>query len=81
MEEKGNPKNLNIRFSDEDWEVINTLCKLYGGMDKASMVRQSLRHILKTKPKFVVAPMMVSASESIATGEQVKVEVQPPDKP
>lgn len=54
MEEKD--KNLNIRFTKADWKVLDELCELYGGIDRTRMIRQSVRHILKTRPKFVLAP-------------------------
>jgi hypothetical protein len=56
MMDKKQVRNLNMKFTDEDWEVVDALCALYGGMDKTNMVRQSLRHILKTRPKFILAP-------------------------
>lgn len=56
MENNEKDKNLNIRFTKEDWQVLNDLCEMYGGMDKTNMIRQALRHVLKTKPKFVLSP-------------------------
>jgi len=58
VEEKKETKNLNMKFTDEDWVVLDALCVMYGGMDKTNMVRQALRHVLKTKPKFVLAPVI-----------------------
>lgn len=53
----------NMKFTEEDWEVLNTLCAMYGNMDKTSVVRRALRHMLKTKPKFVLAPTEAKETE------------------
>jgi hypothetical protein len=34
MMDKKQVRNLNMKFTDEDWEVVDALCALYGGMDK-----------------------------------------------
>jgi len=57
VEEKKTIKNLNMKFTDDDWLVLDTLCAMYGGIDKTNMVRQALRHVLKTKPKIVLGPV------------------------
>lgn len=54
MEEK-KIKNLNMKFTEDDWGVLDKLCAMYG-MDKTNMVRQSLRNTLKTRPEFVLSP-------------------------
>lgn len=56
MKEQKAEGSITMKFTKEDWEVINALCAMYGDIDKTNMVRQALRHVLKTKPKFVLAP-------------------------
>jgi len=63
MEDKKQIKNLNMKFTEDDWRVLDTLCAMYGNMDKTNMVRQALRHVLKTKPKFVLAPTEAKTTE------------------
>lgn len=48
-------KNLNMKFTAEDWEVMNMLREMYG-MDNSNLVRTALRHILKTRPVFEIVP-------------------------
>ena len=63
MENKKQIKNLNMKFTEDDWKVLDSLCAMYGNMDKTNMVRQALRHVLKTKPKFVLAPTETKENE------------------
>ena len=55
-------KNLNIRLSDEDMQLLNDLCAMYG-LDKTTMVVNSLRSTYKTRPEFVISPTAFTATE------------------
>ena len=56
-------KNLQLKLMDGDKEILNTLCAMYGGLDRTDVVRKALRHMLKTKPKFVIGPRSEHAKE------------------
>ena len=48
-------KNINMKFSDEDWQVLDELKKVYG-LDQTNLIRNALRHVLKTQPVFEIRP-------------------------
>lgn len=48
-------KNLNMKFTDEDWALLNILQEVYD-LDKTNLVRNALRHILKSRPVFEIEP-------------------------
>jgi hypothetical protein len=48
-------KNLNMKFTDEDWEILATLRDVYA-LDQTNLVRNALRHVLKTRPTFEIEP-------------------------
>lgn len=56
-------KNINMKFTEDDWRVLNELREVYGGLDRTDVVRKALRHMLKTKPKFVIGPRSEHAKE------------------
>ncbi|HNB53739.1 MAG TPA: hypothetical protein PK530_17455 [Anaerolineales bacterium] len=48
-------KNINMKFSEEDWQVLNELKKVYD-LDQTNLIRNALRHVLKTQPVFEIKP-------------------------
>ncbi len=48
-------KNLNMKFTEEDWEVLSALRDVYT-LDQTNLVRNALRHVLKTRPTFEIEP-------------------------
>lgn len=48
-------KNINMKFNEEDWQVLNELTKIYD-LGQTDLIRNALRHVLKTQPVFEIKP-------------------------
>lgn len=52
-DKKGTKKgNLNVRFLDDDWAILDELKDVYG-IEQTRIVKHALRHLLATKPALV----------------------------